>query len=112
MIPVAKLVTKEKPYDKIPMIAYFEPVHGLGFVPTEYVDITDTMEIKMAMCREHKSQVQWMSDNYKDTLAGKDFFEECYTIARYRGIQCGVQYAEGFQMAHNAFRVAPNRILP
>ena len=29
------------------MIAYFEPVNGLGFVPTEYVDITDFMETKL-----------------------------------------------------------------
>ena len=112
MIPVAKIQTKSLAYDKIPMIAYFEPVNGLGFVPTEYVDITDTMEIKMAMCREHKSQVSWMSDNYKETMADKDFFEDYFTIARYRGIQCGVQYAEGFRMAHNAFRVSPRRILP
>ena len=44
MIPIAKIKTKNKPYDKIPIIAYFEPVNGLGFVPTEYVDITDTFE--------------------------------------------------------------------
>ena len=112
MIPVAKIQTQAPAYDKIPIIAYFEPVNGLGFVPTEYVDITDTMEIKMAMCREHKSQVTWMSDNYKDTMANKDFFDDYYTIARYRGIQCGVEYAEGFRMANDAFRVVPRRVLP
>lgn len=112
MIPIEKIKTKAPAYDKIPIIAYFEPVNGLGFVPTEYVDITDTMEIKMAMCREHKSQISWMQDNYKDTMADKDFFEDYYTIARYRGIQCGVQYAEGFRMANDAFRVVPYRVLP
>ena len=112
MIPVEKIKTKSPAYDKIPIIAYFEPVNGLGFVPTEYVNITDTMEIKMAMCREHKSQVSWMQDNYKDTMADKDFFENYYTIAKYRGIQCGVQYAEGFRMANDAFRVVPYRVLP
>ena len=112
MIPVEKIKTKSPAYDKIPIIAYFEPVNGLGFVPTEYVDITETMEIKMAMCREHKSQVSWMQDNYKDTMADKDFFENYYTIAKYRGIQCGVQYAEGFRMANDAFRVVPYRVLP
>ena len=112
MIPIEKIKTKSPAYDKIPIIAYFEPVNGLGFVPTEYVDITDTMEIKMAMCREHKSQVSWMQDNYKDTMADKDFFENYYTIAKYRGIQCGVQYAEGFRMANDAFRVVPYRVLP
>jgi LmbE family N-acetylglucosaminyl deacetylase len=40
MIPVAKIQTQAPAYDKIPIIAYFEPVNGLGFVPTEYVDIT------------------------------------------------------------------------
>lgn len=112
MIPVAKIQTKAQPYDKIPIIAYFEPVNGLGFIPTEYVDITDTMELKMEMCRAHKSQVSWMSDNYKETMADKDFFEDYYTIARYRGIQCGVEYAEGFRMANDAFRVVPRRVLP
>ena len=112
MIPIAKIQTKNKPYDKIPIIAYFESANGLGFIPTEYVDITDTIEIKMAMCSEHKSQVQWMQDNYKDTLNGKNFLEQYYTQSRYRGIQCGVEYAEGFRMANDAFRVVPYRVLP
>lgn len=112
MIPVAKIETKAKPYDKIPIIAYFEPVNGLGFVPTEYVDITDVIEIKKAMCYEHQSQISWMQDNYKDTMEGKDFFENALISAKYRGIQCGVEYAEGFRMANDAFRVVPYRVLP
>jgi LmbE family N-acetylglucosaminyl deacetylase len=112
MIPIAKLQTRNAPYDKIPIIVHYEPVHGLGFIPTDYVDITDTMEIKMAMLREHKSQISWMQDNYKDAVASKDFFDDYYTIARYRGIQCGVEYAEAFRMANDAFRVVPFRVLP
>ena len=112
MIPIAKIETKSKPYDKIPNIVYFEPVHGLGFIPTEYVDITDVMETKMEMCLQHKSQITWMQDNYKDGVGDANFFDDVTTIARYRGIQCGVKYAEGFRMAHNAFRVSPTRILP
>ena len=113
MIPIAKIKTRSKPYDKIPIIAYFEPVHGLGFIPTEYVDITDTIEIKKAMCGEHKSQVAWMQDNYKDALGdGQNYFDEVEVIARYRGMQCGVKYAEGFRMANDAFRVVPRRVLP
>lgn len=112
MIPVAKIETPNKPYDKIPIIAYFEPVNGLGFIPTEYVDISNFMDKKLEMCRCHQSQISWMQDNYKDTMADKDFFENYEIIARYRGIQCGVQYAEGFRMANDAFRVVPYRILP
>jgi LmbE family N-acetylglucosaminyl deacetylase len=112
MIPVAKLETKSKPYDKIPMIAYFEPVNGLGFVPTEYVDITNFMEKKMEMCLCHQSQISWMQDNYKDALKDQSFFDKYRIIAQYRGLQCGVDYAEGFRMAYDAFRVAPYRVLP
>ena len=113
MIPIAKIPTKSAPYDKIPLIAYFEPVNGLGFVPTEYVDITEEIDVKRAMCAEHKSQVAWMQDNYKDTFAGgKDFFDGVLTTAKYRGMQCGVDYAEGFRLANDAFRVVPRRFLP
>ncbi|MBR2376385.1 MAG: PIG-L family deacetylase [Clostridia bacterium] len=114
MIPIAKIETKAKPYDKIPIIAYFEPVHGLGFIPTEYVDITEEIEIKKAMCAEHKSQIAWMQDNYKDALGNgdKNFFDGMITMAKFRGMQCGVDYAEGFRMANDAFRVVPRRILP
>lgn len=112
MIPIEKIKTKNKPYDKIPTIAYFEPVNGLGFIPTEYVDITETFEQKMAMCLEHKSQISWMQDNYKETMSGKNFFDQYEIIARYRGLQCGVEFAEGFRMANDAFRVNPFRVLP
>lgn len=112
MIPIEKIHTRSPAYGRIPIIAYFEPENGLGFIPTEYVDITETMEIKMAMCREHKSQVSWMQDNYQDTMAGKNFIDDYRTIARYRGIQCGVEYAEGFRMANDAYRMVPRRILP
>lgn len=112
MIPVAKIQTRNKPYEKIPTIAYFEPVNGLGFVPTEYVDITDYFEKKLEMCYAHQSQISWMSDNYKDSLGDKNFFDQYTIIAKYRGLQCGVEYAEGFRMANDAFRVVPYRVLP
>ena len=112
MIPIAKIPTKEKPYDKIPLIAYFDTVHGIGFNPTEYVDISDVIDIKRAMCYEHKSQILWMQDNYKDACGDKDFLEGTIIQSRYRGLQCGVEYAEGFRLANDAFRVVPKRFLP
>ena len=113
MIPIAKIKTKYEPYDKIPIIAYFEPALGLGFVPTVYVDITEEMDIKKEMCSKHVSQIQWMRDNYKDTIKENDnFFDGKIISALYRGRQCGVKYAEGFIMSNDAFRVVPRRILP
>jgi len=114
MIPVEKIKTKSPAYDKIPLVVYFEPVHSIGFEPTEWVDISEEMETKIAMMSEHKSQVLWMQDNYKDSLGDekKDFFEGYTTLAKFRGTQCGVEYAEAFRMAYDAYRVVPYRVLP
>lgn len=114
MIPIAKIPTKSPPYDRIPAIFYWETVNGMGFVPTEYVDITEVIDVKMAMCREHKSQNQWMKDNYTETVGQEenDYFDNCLINAKYRGIQCGVKYAEGFIAAYDAFRIRPERLLP
>ncbi len=112
MIPVGKIQTKNPPCETIPRIVYFEPLNGHNFIPTDYVDITDVMDVKLAMCAEHKSQITWMQDNYKDSLSDKNFFENYEIIAKYRGLQCGVTYAEAFRLANDAFRVVPYRLLP
>ena len=114
MIPIAKVKTESAPYDKIPAIFYFEPAMGMGFVPGEFVDITDVFETKMAMCREHKSQSLWMKDNYTETVgkSDDDYFDSVRVMAQFRGLQCGVKYAEGFIAAYDAFRIRPYRILP
>jgi LmbE family N-acetylglucosaminyl deacetylase len=113
MIPIAKLVTEAPPCENIPVIYYWETVHGLGFIPGEYVDISDVIDIKMAMCREHKSQDQWMKDNYTEAVdRNADYFDRVLIEAAYRGMQCGVKYAEGFIAANDAFRRKPYRLLP
>lgn len=114
MIPIAKLKTTYEPYDKIPIIYHFEPVLGLGFQPTHYVDITDYIDVKMAMCEEMQSQVQWMKDNYKDTVGKQDesFFQEVLIVSRYRGLQCGVKYAEAFRFANDAYTLTAGSHLP
>jgi len=53
-----------------------------------------------------------MSDNYKDAIGSSNFFDTREVVAKYRGMQCGVKYAEGFIMSNDAFRVVPKRILP
>lgn len=111
MIPVAKIVTKNKPCDKIPYLVNFETAHGIGFIPTDYVDITDVIDTKIAMCYEHQSQIAWMQDNYTENK-DKDFFENNRITAMYRGMQCGVKYAEAFRIVHDAYRVPMKRILP
>jgi LmbE family N-acetylglucosaminyl deacetylase len=112
MIPIAHLKTPSPPFDCIPKIFYFESALGLGFVPSEYVDISDCIDSKKAMLACHESQVAWMKANYKDDPWAGDLVERMLLNARYRGIQCGVPYAEGFIPANDAYRVSTTRILP
>ena len=63
------------------------------------------METKLAMCYEHKSQIEWMNANYKDTLdENSDFFKNVIITNKFRGMQCGVEYAEAFVMAKDGYR--------
>ena len=55
----------------------------------------------------HESQMKWMRDH-----DGIDFAEFVKTCARYRGLQCGVQYAEGFTQCLAWPKIVPARLLP
>jgi LmbE family N-acetylglucosaminyl deacetylase len=88
-------------------LVYFDTLTGAGFLPTEFVDITDTFETKRAMLARHASQLKWLREH--DNIDVLDFIT---VMARSRGLQCGVQYAEGFR-AENAWgRNRPYRVLP
>ena len=112
MIPIAKIETEEPPCPTLPVIYYFEPAKGMGFVPTDYVDITDHFETKKKMLLCHESQKQWMADNYAGFSADDTFIEDMKITAQYRGMQCGVKYAEGFVRCNDAYRMTPGRLLP
>ena len=114
MVSIPNLVTEHPPYAGTPCLYYFESQNGVGFVPEEYVDITETMETKKRMYACHESQAAWMSENFADSYAGgkEQFFESIVVQARYRGLQCGVTYAEGFSLCRDAFRIPVRRLLP
>ncbi len=113
MYPIAKIETEEEPFNKFPAIYYFDTVKGIGFMPTDYVDITDHFETKREMFLCHESQQQWMADNYKGYAYDKKKFTESLEIqSRYRGLQCGVKYAEGFVRCLDGYKIAPSNLLP
>jgi LmbE family N-acetylglucosaminyl deacetylase len=101
------LETDRDRHELVTPIFYMDTIAGLGFVPTEYVDITDTIDTKAAMLAAHQSQLVWLRDH-----DGVDIVEEMRTAARYRGQQCGVRYAEGFVQCLTWLRGTTRRLLP
>ena len=88
-------------------IYYMDTLAGVNFMPTEYVDITETVELKLQMLECHVSQMKWMRDH--DNI---DFAEFVRTCARFRGLQCGVQYAEAFTQCYAWPKITTKRLLP
>ena len=86
---------------------YMDTLAGVGFIPTEYVDISDVIDQKIDMLECHVSQLKWMRDH--DHIDFADFVRTC---SKYRGLQCGVDYAEGFIHETCWPRVKPCRLLP
>lgn len=96
-------------HGKIPPIYYMEPLAGLadhGFYPDTYIDISDVFTVKREMLACHQSQLQWLKEH--DNIDFIDFME---TVAKFRGLQCGVPYAEGFVKATVWPRLKPASLL-
>lgn len=88
-------------------IYYMDTLAGVNFQPTEYVDITDEIDLKIRMLECHESQLVWMRDH-----DGIDFADMVRTCSRYRGYQCGAAYAEGFRMQASYLKGTAKRLLP
>jgi LmbE family N-acetylglucosaminyl deacetylase len=91
----------------VPALAYMETVSGNDFVPTEFVDISGFIETKLDMLSKHESQLTWLADH-----DGVDMLDQVRTVSRYRGLQCGVEHAEGFIPCNIWLRARTSRFLP
>jgi LmbE family N-acetylglucosaminyl deacetylase len=83
--------TKYPPIDKVPILYYMDTLAGVNFTPQEYVDITETIDIKVQMMLKMESQLGWLK-----AMHNADAKEYITTVARFRGYQAGVPYAEAF----------------
>lgn len=88
-------------------IYYMDNLAGINFIPTEYVDITNTIDKKIEMLECHVSQMKWMRDH--DNI---DFAEFVTSCARFRGIQSNVKYAEAFVPCLAWPKLTTQRLLP
>lgn len=92
---------------KVTPLYYMDTLAGVGFTPEEYVDVSEFIDLKLSMLECHVSQMKWMREH--DHI---DFAEFVKTCARFRGLQCGVQYAEAFSVCRMHGKVVPARLLP
>jgi len=99
--------TKQPKAAKLVPIYYMDTLAGVGFQPTEYVDITDFIDLKIQMLECHESQLVWMREH--DHI---DFADMVRTCSRYRGYQCGADYAEAFRPCQVYLKGTTKRMLP
>ena len=92
---------------KVTPIYYADNTSLLNSNPTEFVDISDELELKLQMLACHESQIAWLQDHDDN-----DIIENTRVYARVRGIQCRTKYAEGFTVCTTDQRPMTKRLLP
>jgi LmbE family N-acetylglucosaminyl deacetylase len=88
-------------------IYYMDNIAGIGFHPTEYVNITSVIETKRRMLRSHKSQFSAISE-----LASRDIEQVMEIQARFRGLAGDCAFAEAFRRLESWQRGLSRRLLP
>ena len=99
--------TEHDPLASVPALFYMDTLAGQDFHPEAFVDVTGTFETKVDMLACHESQVAWLRDH-----DGVDILDFVRVVARTRGIQADVRYAEGFRQETSWSRAHPERRLP
>ena len=70
---------------------FMDAIGGVDFTPTKYVDITEERDLKDKMILCHESQMAWMSQARNTNMVYM-----AQSLDRWRGLQSGCEYAEGF----------------
>lgn len=80
-----------------PPVWFMDTIGGVAFRPTHYVDVSSVIDVKKRMIRCHESQMSWMS-----AARHTDMEYMIEWTGRWRGLQCGAGYAEGFAPARES----------
>jgi N-acetylglucosamine malate deacetylase 1 len=94
--------------DRTPALYYFDSCAGIEFEPTYYVDVTDVFDRKCQLLQDH-FQTQMMN---MQAFGGWDLVTYTQILNRFRGLQCGVHYAEAFRPELRWPRAQPGVLLP
>lgn len=92
VLGIPQYETKSDSLDYNPALYYMDTVNGRYFEPTDYVNISNTIDIKREMVSAYQSQISYIKQYF-----GIDLLEQVEIIARFRGHQAGVRYAEAFR---------------
>jgi LmbE family N-acetylglucosaminyl deacetylase len=107
MTTVPNIKTEYPVCKTIPEIFYMDTVAGINFQPEQYVDISECFDLKRKMLACHQSQGGWLEAQY-----GTTYLEFMENISRFRGLQCGVRYAECFQSSPTFPKWSKASLLP
>jgi LmbE family N-acetylglucosaminyl deacetylase len=95
------------PLAQTPAVYYFDSIMGLEFDPAFYVDISPVIDQKKELAGLHQSQMANMK-----AIGGWTLVEYIEIVGRFRGLQSGVAYAEGFRSATRWPRVRALEAFP
>lgn len=104
---VAHVITQHPATDRQVTLYLMDNFGGIDFHPTEFVDISETIEQKKQAISKHSSQVRIFTD-----LLDVDLHDVTETVGKFRGYQAGCKYAEGFTKVEAWYRGLSNRLLP
>lgn len=107
MTAVPLIVTAHAHLKKVPTLFFYDTAAGINFAPEVYVDVTAQFPMKQRMLASHDSQNAWISDIFADNLT-----QMMDVQTRFRGLQAGVRYAEGFRALETYPRAADFGLLP
>jgi LmbE family N-acetylglucosaminyl deacetylase len=108
MTAVPNIATAHPPLKAIPKLFFYDTLAGINFTPEVYVDVSDTIETKRRMLGCHASQDAWIRDIYEGTNLAEFMEVQC----RFRGMQAGFRYGEGFRALETWPRAADFSLLP
>jgi N-acetylglucosamine malate deacetylase 1 len=97
----------EPALERPPAMFHMDTITGLDFQPWVYVDITAQFERKCELLRLHGTQMLSQKQ-----FVGWDLVTHAEVVGRFRGLQAGVGYAEGFQPVLRNPLIRPGMLLP
>ena len=107
MTTVPNIKTEHPVCATIPEVFYMDTLAGINFLPEQYVDVSECFDLKRKMLACHQSQGSWLEAQY-----GMTYIEFMECISRFRGLQCGVRYAECFQSSPTFPKWSKPSLLP